>query len=314
MSEFNLGYHSQNLEEAGLCKGGGVPFYFNYDLNNERGKTQVFSSVICIYEQDTGLLWAHKTKEGPIIHTRSQRLSVTILVNLDNYDYKFSWHFYQDARIEFETELHGILSSQLLALNVTRTGGFGTRVASQINAQYHQHFVALRIDPEIDGNGNSVSTVDIVQHPETTGSNGNPYGNGFITQETVLNTPEKAKTKISPETGRTWLLSNPNQIHPFTGKPVGWKLLPYNAPQVMVKSDSPMHSRFGFSKHNVWVTKYKEGQFYPVSEFNEDGKGLEEWTEDSKDVNLTNTDVVLWYVYGFTHIPRTEDWPIMPLE
>ena len=27
---------------------------------------------------------------------------------------------------------------------------------------------------------------------------------------------------------------------------------------------------------------------------------------------IENTDVVLWYVFGHNHIPRPEDWPVMP--
>lgn len=40
--------------------------------------------------------------------------------------------------------------------------GFGTTVAPQINAQYHQRFFALRLDAEIDGNQNSVMISDVV--------------------------------------------------------------------------------------------------------------------------------------------------------
>ena len=29
---------------------------------------------------------------------------------------------------------------------------------------------------------------------------------------------------------------------------------------------------------------------------------------------LEDTDVVLWYVFGIHHIPRVEDWPMMPVD
>ena len=42
------------------------------------------------------------------------------------------------------------------------------------------------------------------------------------------------------------------------------------------------------------------------------GAGLPEWTAADRD--LVDTDVVLWYSFGITHLPRPEDWPVMPVE
>ena len=39
-------------------------------------------------------------------------------------------------------------------------------------------------------------------------------------------------------------------------------------------------------------------------------EGLPAWT--AADRPIEDTDVVLWYVGGIHHIPRVEDWPIMP--
>ncbi|KAJ4868063.1 Copper amine oxidase family protein [Raphanus sativus] len=30
--------------------------------------------------------------------------------------------------------------------------------------------------------------------------------------------------------------------------------------------------------------------------------------------SLEESDVVLWYVFGIIHVPRLEDWPVMPVE
>ena len=42
------------------------------------------------------------------------------------------------------------------------------------------------------------------------------------------------------------------------------------------------------------------------------GEGLPRWT--AADRSLVDTDVVLWHTFGVTHIPRPEDWPVMPVE
>ena len=31
------------------------------------------------------------------------------------------------------------------------------------------------------------------------------------------------------------------------------------------------------------------------------------------DRELADVDLVLWYTFGLTHVPRPEDWPVMPV-
>lgn len=160
--------------------------------------------------------------------------------------------------------MDGILSTNLVAQNVSSGGGFGTIVQPSVNAQYHQHYFALRLDTEIDGNLNRVLTNDIVPLEQPSGSPQNPYGIGFTVRNTVLKTPLDARTKISPNTGRTWVIENPEKIHPTTSLPVGWKLIPHLAPLPFMRSDSPMFPKCSWAEHNLWVTKYKDDQLYPV--------------------------------------------------
>lgn len=40
------------------------------------------------------------------------------------------------------------------------------------------------------------------------------------------------------------------------------------------------------------------------------GDGLARWTQ--ADRSIDSTDVVFWYTFGHTHLPRPEDYPVMP--
>jgi primary-amine oxidase len=67
--------------------------------------------------------------------------------------------------------------------------------------------------------------------------------------------------------------------------------------------------------HHLWVTPFAADERYPAGEYpfgHAGGDGLPRWT--SADRPTADTDVVLWYVFGTNHIPRAEDWPVMPVE
>ena len=66
------------------------------------------------------------------------------------------------------------------------------------------------------------------------------------------------------------------------------------------------------TKH-LWVTPHEPGERYPAGDYpnqHAGGAGLPEWTAADRPVD--NRDVVLWYVFGNNHVPRPEDWPVMP--
>jgi primary-amine oxidase len=59
----------------------------------------------------------------------------------------------------------------------------------------------------------------------------------------------------------------------------------------------------------------RAGEF-PTQSIVEKGKapadGLVQWT--AADRNVEGEDIVLWHSFGVTHVPRVEDFPVMPVE
>ena len=41
------------------------------------------------------------------------------------------------------------------------------------------------------------------------------------------------------------------------------------------------------------------------------GDGLPKWIQSKRDIK--DKDLVVWYTLGHNHIPRLEDWPVMPV-
>ena len=64
---------------------------------------------------------------------------------------------------------------------------------------------------------------------------------------------------------------------------------------------------------HLWVTPLAPRELFPAGDYpnqHPGGAGLPEWT--AADRPVADTDVVLWYVFNAHHVPRPEDWPVMP--
>jgi primary-amine oxidase len=287
--------------------------YLNETLNNSTGDAVDYPNAICIREEDAGILWKHVDyRNGRAVVVRSHRLVISFIATVGNYEYVFLWQFYQDGSIQLNIQLTGILSINLLAVG-SAAGDYGTMEAPQIYAPYHQHFFSVRLDMEVDGNNNSVYTTEAVPVDAPTGSEMNPYGQGFTTKRTPLRTQGEGRTNFSAETGKVWAISNPSKMHPYTRQPVAWKLMPVNSPGLKMKEDSPLRPKAAFLDYDVWVTKYEEGQLF-AGGYYLNADGLNEWVGNDTEASIEDKDIVLWHNFGLTHIPRVEDYPVMPVE
>jgi len=131
-----------------------------------------------------------------------------------------------------------------------------------------------------------------------------------------LRTAGEGRTELSRETGRTWQISGDScrdgYLNPITGTPRGWKLVPgANGPPLILKKQSPLYPKCSFTDYDVWVTPYEENQLFAGGLYL-NNSGLPEWVGQNPNANIRNVDIVLWHVFGIAHIPRIEDWPVMP--
>ena len=67
------------------------------------------------------------------------------------------------------------------------------------------------------------------------------------------------------------------------------------------------------TKH-LWVTPYSPDEKFPAGDYpnqSAGGEGLPQWTQADRSVE--NTDLVVWHTFAHSHVPRAEDWPVMPV-
>lgn len=307
IGEFGIGTMANSLQLGCDCLGN--IRYFDAWLNDSRGKPVQIKNAVCLHEEDVGLLWKHTDWRNNQSETRrSRRLSVSFIATVGNYEYGFFWYLYQDGTIQCDVKLTGIMNTTACA--VGETPEFGILVAPQLNAPFHQHIFAARLDVAVDGGENAVYEVNTHSLPQ---GPVNPHGNAFRADATLLERELQAQRSVNSATARFWRIVNHNRKNRL-GVPVAYRLLPGENSPPFVQPDAAMMRRAGFVANHVWVTPYHPRERYPAGDYpnqHPTGDGLPVWTKANREI--VNRNLVVWYVFGHNHVPRLEDWPVMPV-
>ncbi|KAI5966172.1 AMO2 [Candida pseudojiufengensis] len=316
-------YHRKQAFDLGDCGFGvngnrlalgcdclGVIKYMDGFGIHSNGEPFIIPNTVCMHEQDDGLLYKHvnyRTNNATV--ARRRIFIVQTIATVANYEYIINLKFVSDGSIDIEARATGILSTMPIDENVKVP--WGTIVAPNCMAAYHQHILSFRIDPAVDGHKNTVVYDDTKKLPKD--KELNPFGIGFVSDRKFVEKP--GYIEQSPFTNRSYKVINENVINPISKTPVGYKInLP--ARQMLLADETSFNTRRAkFATQQMWVTKYHDHELFAAGEFTNQSQkdtGLAEWTV--RDENVRNEDCVVWATMGFTHIPRVEDFPVMPVE
>jgi primary-amine oxidase len=307
--EWGLGRMANSLTLGCDCLG--EITYFDDVFSDERGNPHTRPNAICLHEEDYGILWKHVDMTSNRTEVRrSRRLVVSSIATVGNYEYGFYWYFYLDGTMQLEVKLTGIMST--MGVGPEGVGDANASlVAPGIAAPYHQHMFNVRLNMEIDGNENAVYEVDTLRTPL---GDDNPWGNAFAPVATLLETELAARRDVDPARSRSWKIANRSTAN-AVGQPTAYKLVPASTPTLLADPSSNVGQRATFAAHNLWVTPFAEDERRAAGDYpnqHSGGAGLPTWT--AQDRSVVDTDIVLWHSFGVTHIPRPEDWPVMPVE
>ncbi len=305
--EYGIGNLANSLTLGCDCLG--EIHYFDAVTNDTRGGVMEIPNAICMHEEDFGILWKHVDwRTGETEVRRSRRLVVSFISTVGNYEYGFFWYFYQDGTIQYEVKLTGVLNNA--AVPPGHVPEHGTLIAPQLAAHIHQHFFNVRMDMAVDGQKNSVYEVDSYACPA---DENNPHHNAFYAEKTQLKTESEAQRNIDPYSARYWLITNESETN-YLGQKTSYKLIPGENVLPFAHDDASVIKRAGFMTKHLWVTPYDPAEMDAAGDYpnqHPGGAGLPAYTKANR--SLDNTDLVVWYTFGHHHVPRPEDWPVMPV-
>ena len=291
--------------------------YFDSLIPNEHGFPVIRSHVACLYESYSGdPAWRH-FEDHEIWGSGTRVLVLRTAAVIGNYDYVIDWRFERDGAIRVAVGATGIIETKGVkekSSNGHAMSGspdeYGTFVAENTIGVNHDHFFSFRLDVDIDGQNNSFMADRLVKKPLS-----NPARKTiWAVEPSTAKTEKDAMLNINLEKPSMWHFINPNVKGPL-GYPTGYELMPGTTAASLLDPDDGPQKVGAFSAHQLWVTPYKPYERYAAGVYPTDSKGSDDglaiWTKANRPIE--NTDIVAWYTMGFHHVPRAEDWPVMPV-
>lgn len=306
----DVGFGSSANQLTLGCDCLGVIKYFDGIIADHHGTPVKRNSVICMHEQDDGLLFKHMNYRNDLTTVARQRVLIfQNIATVANYEYIVEYILDLAGGIDIRVRATGILSTMPIEDNVVVP--WGTIVGPGVVAAYHQHMLSFRLDTAIGGHKNTVMYQETVPLPQD--DKLNPYHVGYISKPYYVE--NSGAFDQNPMAHREFKIINENKINPITKKPIGYKIQMPTAQMLLANESSFNSKRARFATKPYWVTKYKDGELYAAGEFTNQSQfdgGLGLWANGVDQVR--NEDIVLWPTMGFTHNPRPEDFPVMPAE
>jgi primary-amine oxidase len=250
---------------------------------NAKGK-QEGKRVVMLHEEATGLAYV-----GNLGRAYGKTLVLWCAYNLSGYFYVSRWHFRDDGCLMPEIGLTGPLQH-------TGTGDpseFGSLVGkNKVFAPSHVHNIYYCLDFDIDGTDNVVEEFNFT--PDKPGSPSGKHAWTPIKKET--------SRSVSAENFRSWRVVNPASKNDL-GLPRSYELIPAGNGVFRGAANEQ------FAQAELWIVRHNPKEHpadkRPLS------AALPTYLNDEE---VEGKNVVLFYALHLHHLPRTEDWPGMPVE
>ena len=296
--------------------------FLSLTMPKDDGEPIQLPDAICMFERSIGdPAWRHYELVGlsgqkpkPPAGRPASELVVRSAAAMGNYDYLVDYIFRQDGSIRIAVgatgidATKGVASQSIKDATAAADTRHGSLIAPGLVAPFHSHYFNFRLDLDIDGTANDFMRERLVQQALPEGS---PRRSLFAVTPEMPATEQAARTRIEP--GSLYHFSNHN-VEGALGHHPGYMLMPdgsYVHP--MLAADDPPVRRNSYLHYQLSVTpdapaeRFAGGRFAMMSDGSDT---LGAWT--ARDRAIGNRDIVAWYTIGFHHIPRMEDWPVMP--
>ncbi len=312
IGEYGFGVLSTQLRPGQDCPASGL--FLDATIADTKGAPIGLQGVVCIFERPMGdPLWRHDESFNGSYEVRpSTELVVRMAPVVGNYDYLVDYVFSRAGDIDVRLGAFGIDATKGVAAEklgdptAAADTAYGTLVAKRLLAVNHDHYMAFRLDMDVDGTENRLVEDRIVPHRI---SKDGPRRSLWQVESHPMAVEGPVTTPLGAAQFRIENVSRKNAL----GYPTAYQIVPGHTDTSILAPDDPVQVRAAFSAYTLWASAFSADEKFAAGSYpneNAEQDGLAKWVKAKRPID--NRDLVLWYVVGFRHVPRAEDWPAMP--
>jgi primary-amine oxidase len=312
IGEYGFGVLATRLRPGQDCPASAS--FLDVTIADTKGAPVSLEGVVCIFERPSGdPLWRHDEGFNQTYEMRGNtELVVRMAPVVGNYDYLIDYVFDRAGDIDVRLgafgidETKGVASATLSDPTAAADTAYGTLIGKRLVAVNHDHYMAFRIDMDVDGTTNRFVEDRIVPRRISESA---PRRSLWQLESRTQAVEGPVTTPINAAQFRVESTTRKNAF----GYPTSYQLMPGHTDSSILAPDDPAQIRAGFSAYTMWASAYAPHELFaagPYPNENPDVDGLPKWVAAKRSID--GNDLVLWYTIGFRHVPRAEDWPAMP--
>ena len=279
IGEYGFGVLATQLRPGLDCPAGAS--FLDVTIADTKGAPLGLKGVVCIFERPTGdPLWRHEEAVNQTYEARANtELVVRMAPVVGNYDYLVDYVFDRAGDIDVRLgaygidETKGVASSTLSDPTAATDTAYGTLVGNRLVAVNHDHYMAFRIDMDVDGPANRFVEDRIV--PRRISENG-PRRSLWQVESRAMAVEGPVTTPINAAQFRVESTTKKNAL----GYPTSYQLMPGHTDSSILSPDDPLQIRAGFSAYTMWSSAYAPHEFYAAGAYpneNPEVDGLPKW-------------------------------------